>query len=109
MGNSQTLEDVYNSYQKACKGLLHVTLMVHWPGFGSELGAAIGKSCVEGQQKPSDSDTVGLNCRILSLQDLRRPIAKRSARAALGLTFSMFVLRGLCHFAYWLGNVLFVV
>lgn len=109
MGNPQTLEDVYNSYQEARKGLLHVALMVHWPGFGSELGAAISKSCAEGQQKPSDSDTVGLNCRTLSLQDARRPIARRSAGAALGLTFSMFVLRGLCHFAYWLGNLFFVV
>lgn len=75
----------------------------------SELGAAMGKSCVEGQQKPLDSDTVALNWRALSLQDVRRPIARRSARTALGLTFSIFVLRGLCHFAYWLGNLFSVV
>lgn len=83
--------------------------MVQWHWFGTELDAAIGESCVEEQQKLLDSDTVGLNCRTLSLQDVQRPIARKAAGAALGLTFSIFALRGLCHFSYWLGNLFFVV
>lgn len=65
--------------------------------------------CTECQQTPSDTDIVGLNCRTLPLQDVWRPVARRSAGAALCLTFSVFVLLGLCPFAYWLGNLFFAV
>lgn len=64
---------------------------------------------VERQHTPSEPDAAGLNCGTLSLQDVRRPVARRSAGAALCLTFSIFELHGLCHFAYWLGNLFFVV